>query len=333
MNMKYGFSLLEVVIGVLISSILSITLFQSLFQVSKALRYVDGASHMHTDITILDRQLDRDFSGMFLPLKKAPPVREDGDKKDASVPAEQPKKQDPQKPEKEEDKYQPDAFVINLEQTTGTVSMFSCITSNPALMYGNLLPRIVRVVYRLVPDRHQEGLYTLTRQQSDDLDLAVFTDKSSKIRAYTLISGIKQIKIDAWIEKIKKPEKNQQEQKKPGESEKKQTQDGPAKRVFVEWQAWKKTNEDEKKQFELALIPALMKITVIFMQGKREVEQVYWYAPLYDMRPVMIEGPSALLTDKERDGKKQAEQQYGKINEQLQDFNERVLSKKVIPPR
>lgn len=328
-----GFSLIEVMVALFIGSLLSMVLFQSLSQASKALRFVDDTSHTQTEKTLLDRQWDRDFSGMFAPLKKIQVSRDDDEKKTENAPAEQPKQDAKQKEkEKEEEKYHPDAFAATVDQNN-MVTMFTCITSNPALMYGNLLPRIVRVVYKLVPEKDQEGRYALVRQQSDDLELAVFTKQDSKIRAYTLASGIKSMKLEAWVEKIpKKEDKKKKDQQPPSEQEKKQQTAEPKKRVFVPWQEWKKVSDDDKKKFELALIPALIKMTVTFIQGKQEREQVFWYAPLYGIQPVVIEGPSALLTNKERDGRKQAQEQYGKINEQLQDFNDRVLSKKMGPP-
>lgn len=331
MKLRPGFSFIEVITSVLISSIIGLVLFQTLFQFSKALNFVDTTATVQTDKLLLDRQWDRDFSGMLAPHKKKPEVRdqEGQPKENKQALTEEPQKK---KDKTEEEKFHADPFVYTAE-ADGAVTMISCITSNPALMYGNLLPRIVRVVYRVVPSKTQEGIYTLLRQQSEDLELSSFSNtKEGKVRAYELVSGIKKIKLEAWVEKTTKKETTppQQPNQQSSQTTQKKEQEKPEPRVFVPWQEWQKIDKEEKKKFELALVPTFIKITVIFVHGTKEKEHVFWYAPAYDNQPVIIEGPSLLLTDRERSNKKYTENQYGKINEQLQDFNERVLSKKMV---
>ncbi len=334
MKMTYGFSLVEMVVAMLIGSMISLLLFQSLGQFSKAAQSVDHIATIQTDKALLDRQWDRDFSGMFAPLKKTASTNQEGkDKEQTQAPkppaltaAEQ------QKNQKEEEKYHADPFTYTVDQH-GMVTMISCITSNPALMYGNLLPRMVRVVYQLVPDAYEQGYFMMKRQQSDDLELASFTKKDSSIRAYQLVSNIKKVTLEAWVEKIPKQQPAQSSQASPGQAkdtkkEKKEEQ----KRSYILWQEWKNMNDEEKKKYEMVLLPTFIKIVVTFIEkiknGTRESEQTCWYAPQYDIQPVIIEGPSLLPTDKQRDGQKQATQQYRKINDDLQDFHDRVLSKK-----
>lgn len=337
--MQRGFSFIEVITSVLISSIIGLVLFQSLSQFSKALNFVNNTATIQTEKVLLDRQWDRDFSGMFAPLKKIPIDREQevALPKETAEESQQLNAKD-KKDQREDNKYQADPFIFTAEQD-GTVTMLSCITSNPALMYGNLLPRIVRVVYRLVPSTLQEGLYVLVRQQSEDLELNAFKNtKDAKVRAYELVTGVKSLKVEAWAEKIVKKEKQKQNQQSeqaqtlPIQQQKKEEEKAEP-RVFIPWQEWQKIDKEEKKKLERVLVPAFIKITITFVQGSKEIEQVFWYAPAYDATPVMIKGPSLLMTDGERRSRKQTEEQYGKINEQLQDFNERVLSKKMEQKR
>lgn len=162
---KQGFILVEVLIALVISSMLTGALFLTLSQISAGVRAVDTVMDVHTRALIAIRQLERDIAGAML-------IQEKITKNFFN--------------QVKDDNCQLLTFITNnpLQQWQGSVAT----------------PRLVRVTYRLVADKavskNKGKRYTLTRQESVDLtfDAKQTNDGDTKSRAYEMIDGIASFK-------------------------------------------------------------------------------------------------------------------------------------------
>lgn len=164
---KQGFILVEVLIALVISSMLTGVLFLTISQISSGVRAVDTVMNVHTRALIALRQLERDITGAML-------LQEKITKNFFS--------------QEKDDNCQLLTFITNnpLQQWQGSVGT----------------PRVVRVTYRLVVDKtvkkNKEKQYILTRQESTDLLFEPKTktadDTKKKARVYEMIDGIASFK-------------------------------------------------------------------------------------------------------------------------------------------
>lgn len=171
-NMQRGFMLIEVLIASLISAIFGVILFAAYYQSNRVTRSIDDFIDVYSREALLQHQLERDIFGAFIP--------EQAKAKENAI---------------------ENIFVSTNKD--GTFDMLTFITNNPLTTYGGSKPRIVRVVYRLKPDKvndHEKNSYTLFRQESINLDLKAFklsdTLDAKSIRTYEVADGIKSFKIE-----------------------------------------------------------------------------------------------------------------------------------------
>ncbi|MBS1986715.1 hypothetical protein JST99_02180 [Candidatus Dependentiae bacterium] len=173
-----GFILVEVLITLVISSMLTGILFLTMQQVSVGVRAVDEVIDLHTQAIVATRQLERDIAGAMLvhDMKKN----------------------------------------FFSEQQDDNSMLLTFITNNPLQQWQSSAgtPRLVRVTYKLVPDKsvgkNVGKRYTLTRQESMELPFDKAGDDTHKARAYTLIDEVIQFKTLYTAAKTdeKKPQKD-----------------------------------------------------------------------------------------------------------------------------
>lgn len=164
---KQGFILVEVLISLVISSMLTGVLFLTISQISVGVRAVDNVMNVHTRALIAIRQLERDIAGAMLVQGKITKNFFSQEKDD-------------------------------------NCHLLTFITNNPLQQWQGSVttPRLVRVTYRLVTDKavskNKDKRYTLTRQESTDLAFdakQANDDTKKKSRAYEMIDGIASFKI------------------------------------------------------------------------------------------------------------------------------------------
>lgn len=222
--MKDGFILIEVLLASAISAILGVVLFIAYYQSNKVAESVDNFIDVYSREELLQHQLERDISGAFTPAQ-------------AYV-------QD-----------HPLQHIFMSENKNDMFSMLTCITSNPLTTYEGTKPRIVRVVYRLKEADPFTGKasYVLTRQESEILNMKTFEQTgASAIRAYDMIDGIKECKIE-FRELISTKDRKEFEKKNVWRSEEEETKD-----------------QKEKKKIIRLPYAVVMKITLWDLQRKRE---------------------------------------------------------------
>jgi|GEM_PF-1695938 len=198
--MKHGFTLIEVLIAILIASIISGILFTVWFQINRGVGTVQTFIDLYAKEAMIQQNLERDFAGAFYPVPLAQPPK--GERKET----EQKKESQQKKSEKESTESEKDSSVSKAFYATkqgDQLGVITCITNNPAQVYwsdtaGEGKPRIVRVVYRLVPQENKTGqpTYKLMRQESMNLNFDAFQEGSEQsIRSFEVVNDIKSLQI------------------------------------------------------------------------------------------------------------------------------------------
>ncbi len=189
--MKPGFTLLEIILATALAAIISVALIFMLQQMNGTLMRVDRTTDLDMRATILQNQMERDLAGAFAPTDFS-----------ATNTSGEAKKGRPKKIEK----------IFWGDKTLETLTF---ITNNPLQAYwgersGKPQPKIVRVVYRLIPDAKRKDVYTLMRQEGADLDVDSYAGDSSVNKGYAMIEGIRSIDIQyTTLIKREKPKEPQ----------------------------------------------------------------------------------------------------------------------------
>jgi prepilin-type N-terminal cleavage/methylation domain-containing protein len=186
-----GFTLLEVMIATAIASVLSVSLFVALRQTMGFQRATDTIVDAYAKAAIIQNQMERDFMGFFVPIQAY-----DLASTATPAPGATPKK-----------KIEQIDRIFFAPRGKEQFQLLSFITTNAMQVYwgktvGESKPLVARVVYRLVEQKPAEKeagepTYTLQRQESYHLDFALFegSPEKQKIRAYDIVSDIKEMKV------------------------------------------------------------------------------------------------------------------------------------------
>lgn len=251
--MRSGFTLIELVIGLFISSIILLALYSSFYVTGKVIKASDDIINIDVHLAIMAYQFENDLSGIFVPLQLSTTSTTTTASNQPQPPIKTPE------PEKESaQKEIKDIFVSSNKDTS--LHVLSFITNNPLQMYHKegSGPRMVRVVYKLIPNEDKTS-FTLTRQESTNLDLKTFDIKGPQgIRAYELAQNIKSFQIE-----YRYPEETKQDDKKDakdskGPEAKPEQQPIPFKTV----NEWGKEKETAKEKESLPKIPQFITITL-----------------------------------------------------------------------
>ena len=176
-----GFALIEMLIGITISSMVSIALFTTLFQIQQSEHDVAELVSVGMRLSIVTDRLQKDLTGVFWPSFE----EKDLGKENKKVPG---------VPEAAEGAAEPKIAKILFSQNQSVVEgidiLKECtfITDNPLQVYGDSKPRVARVIYSLMPEENIANSFVLSRQESSNLDYKEVREDS---RSYTVISGIR----------------------------------------------------------------------------------------------------------------------------------------------
>lgn len=287
-----GFTLLEVLIATAIASVLSVSLFVALRQTMGFQRATDTIVDAYSKAAILQNQMERDFMGFFVPIQAY-------DLASTATPA------SGAAPKKKIEQIDRIFFApLSKEQ----FQLLSFITTNAMQVYwgktvGEPKPLVARVVYRLVLNKPEnkadEPSYTLQRQESYyHLDFVAFEGppEKRKIRAYDIVSDIKEMKV-TYIARVYKNEDKgpSQASPKPAPGKQSEGKQGAGKpkdakgtdekkklptwtyKEFSEWD-WspkkakpakpgekEKTTEspDQKKEEQVSRVPFYIKVNLV----------------------------------------------------------------------
>lgn len=208
---RAGFTLIEIVISITLSSIVSLVLYNMLNQSTKVVDNVNSFINLDNKTAILYNQLDRTISGAFCPITELPKSNiststlvSTGTATNITQP--KPDLNPEQKPQ-EKKKLEK---IFYSENSGENLKILTLISTGALRAYGETGPKITRVVYRLVKDEQHNGFYKLLIQQNSKyLDLDILKPENSKTRSYELATGIKSFKATYWArENQQNPQEN-----------------------------------------------------------------------------------------------------------------------------
>lgn len=190
MSVGKGFTLLELILSIGLSCIISVLLIGMWQQMGQIKTRVDWYSDLYYRVSLLHQQFERDLAGACMPVE--------ADMSQAGVP-----EFGLATTNQDAVKEVGGIKVPDIEKpfwADHQCQLVTFITNNPIKTYTNLKsgradPALARIVYKLVPDGKYTDSFTLMRQQGPDLNLGVYTQASSSVRSYPLVEGIKSITL------------------------------------------------------------------------------------------------------------------------------------------
>lgn len=245
-----GFTIIELVIAITLASLLMIAVYRAFNQINRTAIHIESLFDYTQVMPLVYNQLEKDISAAFVPLRGYPPEEKKEEKKPTDMLITGTATAPEVKPKKIEKVF----YSTNDHES---LKLMTFISTNPLLGYGQIAPRIVRVTYRLVPDKNSENLFILTREESTDLS-AQALDKNT--RGYEILRDLKTIKVRFWGIKEEEQEKkdNKKEEKK--------------KKEYVEFTEWG-TDEQQKKTKKL--VPNFVMLDGVVWDNKRKREQQF----------------------------------------------------------
>ena len=181
--MKKGFTLIEIMIGIVIAGMLSAGLFNTITQVGSVQQTISGLTSIYGRLAIFQQQIERDLMGAFVPMQYDVLPTQTGQKPSEHKPLEK-------------------IFYAESKGKGGRLDYLTFITTNPLEVYSGvknvkLKPRVARVVYRLVPDPKNKLWFLLQRQEgTSHLSFEKYAkDAQGDFRAFTMIDGIRDISV------------------------------------------------------------------------------------------------------------------------------------------
>jgi hypothetical protein len=208
-----GFMLLDVVIGTMIASVISMILINALGQMTAISQQIDDMYEKTFRLIMLHHQFERDIIGMCVPAQGI--IKEEKqttvENTIASTETTNSTKQSTaqtiqQKPIKK-------IFFAAMSDTQ-QMQQLTFITNNPVPQYwqgtvGSAKPKIVRVIYYLQPDKEHPESLTLMRQESADLHSTAF-GKDATAKAYAVADHIQAFSLTFSYETVEKDKKAMQ---------------------------------------------------------------------------------------------------------------------------
>lgn len=257
--MKPGYTLIELVIVVLFLSIIVSTVLGGYFFITRVMVVVDRAVSVDMRLALLRSQLEREVSGIFIPLQaiQGPiqKVQVDDQKITASAAA-------------TKEQAKPIVSDVVYSKNKGDMlAELSFVTSNPIAAYsgadnaGGVQARIVRVTYRVV-QQDKEQRYSLLRSETTTLSREEIKKllQQKKIREYEFIGNIKHISLEFMVPNVQTQDKQAEKDKPivskewPMEQKKDEQKLLLAQRINVRVVLW----DDRQQQEVAATIPLLV---------------------------------------------------------------------------
>jgi prepilin-type N-terminal cleavage/methylation domain-containing protein len=228
---KAGFTLIEVIIAITISSMMAVSVFMIFRQMQDSSRRINSIIDLDVEDSVISNQLERDVNGIFVPWMVEDDKKVDSDGDGQKEQAQQADKQKSEQEEKEtkekeaapkdgvsqkEKKSQKKLIPIKnplvLVQGGDRLEKLSFITNNPLPVYGmssdgsttRAKQCVARVEYTVESSPESPLVYRLYRQESDGLG----SNEQKQPMKYLLSDRIKTISVKLYAAKKK-------EQKKP----------------------------------------------------------------------------------------------------------------------
>lgn len=263
--MKTGFTLIELLLALSFSSIILSILFTSFFQINRTAIIAEDLIEMDSRQQTFAHFFQRDITGAFVPVQAIEVEKKEEKSKDEAA-AKAQKAEAVRTPIVKKKEEKPVKLVNDIFYSINKGDMLNeltFITNNPVRVYAyanntEVKPKVVRVVYRLEPDKGKKGSYKLMRQEDTQLDFANYKKNATKpIKAYEMINNIKSLKVEF---QAPQPPKEESKDKK---SEKKE----PI--IFETKKEWH-SDEIRKAQKKQSQIPQFVTVTLSLWDNQQE---------------------------------------------------------------
>jgi type II secretory pathway component PulJ len=197
MYSRSGFTLIDVVIGLLISSMLSVVLYRAFLQTMRIAHMSSGLIEDYSDVLIMSAQLERDVSSVVVLkdheklAKKAEEQRKTSQEtaeKNSAVQLSGGEK-------KEEEKKEEEQLAFSGVIKDNKLSSLSFVCTNALPQVDQIGSRLVRVRYFLEPDVSDASLSRLMREERTYFPPAVTMAGQAAIKshAYNIMARIESI--------------------------------------------------------------------------------------------------------------------------------------------
>ncbi len=247
-----AFTLVEVMVAFVISIFIMAMIMRSYHGITSSLNRVRERITIVNRASLLLHQLEKDLSSLFIPFlhKKIEPESKDIQNKNTKEegPSLKESEKDENKSEKrkqkEEDERRRNALIFSTyededQKVDGErwklFKSLTAITTQPLVVYGQRDVRLVRIMYKLEPDKQnsttEKKAYTLIRKQTVDLENYKMkphdetglpsTDKqqNNSIKEEIVASGIKEMFIQITTEKKEQEPKGKHKKREQKERE------------------------------------------------------------------------------------------------------------------
>ena len=257
MAIHKGFSLLEIIISILLSSIILTLVMEITFRVTKQ----DAFAKRHVDkdvkLMVLHKQLLQDISGLCALIYEE---AQKGDEKNLNAkPVEKAEKKDGIQSE-DLRKY---FYSVNKDTN---LDFFTFVTTNSLRFYGQKAEPLVRVTYRLAPGKESAGL-SLLRKETTSLDYKE-AEKSGKFA--TILDGINKCEATYFYVKPQKQEKQSSEKGQKAPDKKDEKPELPELASEKEWGV-KKAEEKESQEQKIP------RYILLHIECENGIKQDLWY--------------------------------------------------------
>ena len=275
-----GFSMLEIIMVMAISTIIMTCLFQIYNQTARNMNRVQRFVFEDTQILTLKDRFEKDVSGLSAIWFKQAELE--------TLLAQKEQKEPPKD-------FKKRSFYFYSTNKGDHFDTLTFITTNALKSYGKTFDRFVRVVYRLEADPENKDLFRLMRKEICPATEFVDEKTFNTGRFYELIGGIKTIDISYYLvdrvalnkqfqaDKNKKNDdtaaSGDQEEKKqvvrlvkqwrPAESVEKSADKDVSKDVSHD------ESKDEKEDLGGAPVPKFIEIKIVFGKTLQQQEQEY----------------------------------------------------------
>ncbi|MFS8507086.1 MAG: hypothetical protein LVQ75_03070 [Candidatus Babeliales bacterium] len=268
--MKKGFTPLEIMIALAISTLLGGLLMQSLYQLTNTLTRVDQISTLDMRVIVFKNLLEKNFQGhLFLNWYH---LKKKHKKQNWLIKIQKKEEKKTVTPEK--------AFYS--QNSNGQLGLLTFITSNPLTVYNMAKAHSARIVYTVVPDKGMPGAFALMRKEIPDSMQKEY--ESSK--GFVVIAGIKSL----TVEFLASPEPDNNKEQKTQEKE-----INNKKKVFKKFDTWDQQQSEQKEQTLPALPQFISMQLVLYNQNKTESTYRCMFAPCYGFEPVVLENRQSLF--------------------------------------
>lgn len=294
MSSRPGFSLLELLVAIAVSSIVAVALFQAYQQATQSLARVNGVSSTYTNMITSFARLEADLTGAIVPPYGDPDLAKKPTAEKAKKEAPQQQKDKQEKKEPDQDKQADNAVkkVFIYETENGQLKRLSFITRNPTHPYKEQIPCIVRVTYTLQKDPASPSEFILLRAQTAKLEL---DDSKEPGHPYVILRHIKKCscKLQAIdIEELKKQQEERKKTKKEGKKLKKDPFKMPPMKTYEQWPPKEEKKDDKKTSVEP--LPLLVKTSITYHDEYQDRDEEFTFLGVTPYSPPAL--PVQLIT-------------------------------------